>query len=153
MSPNIEHEAFSSETIVLVGGNDIDHQLFDNLIKEGSLTSAEAWLKNQKWFGTAGDMEHLFRFWQLNFDCQPDFRPNYIVPNLNSIVRCLTGGKGIAVVPDFLCHKEIANKQIKLIWEGKNKLTNTLYFGCRKKTTYNKEIDLIKGLFKKVMAS
>ncbi|WP_229253920.1 substrate-binding domain-containing protein [Dyadobacter sp. NIV53] len=96
-------------------------------------------------------MEHLHRFWQLNFDHHPDFRPNYIVPNLNSIVRCLTGGVGLAIIPDFLCKKEVESGQIKLIWEGKTKLINTLYFANRKKTMYNEEIEVIKELFKKVM--
>ncbi|PZR07627.1 MAG: LysR family transcriptional regulator, partial [Flavobacterium psychrophilum] len=93
-------------------------------------------------------MEHLRRFWQLNFNKYPDFRPNYIVPNLNSIVRCLSSGIGLAVIPDFLCHREIENGQIQLIWEGEPKLTNTLHFATRKKTIYADEIEVIKKIFR-----
>lgn len=150
-SPNIEHEEFSSEMIVLVGGNNIDDQEFNKLADKKDLSDLQDWLKQQKWYGTTGDMEHLRRFWQLNFDHHPDFRPNYIVPNLNSIVRCLTGGIGLAIIPNFLCRKEVESGQIKLIWEGRNKLINTLYFANRKKTMYNEEIEIIKELFKKVM--
>ncbi|HEY0297670.1 MAG TPA: LysR family transcriptional regulator [Arachidicoccus sp.] len=149
--PNIEHEAFSSETIVLVGGNEIDEKAFKKVLQTMNDETIERWLKAQKWYGTTGDMEHLFRFWQLNFGKQPDFRPNYIVPNLNSIVRCLSGGKGLAVIPDFLCRNEIKNKQVKLIWQGHKKLKNTLYFGTRKHNLHETETNLIKGLFKKVM--
>ncbi|MCZ4243026.1 LysR family transcriptional regulator [Pedobacter punctiformis] len=151
-SPNIEHEAFSSETIVLVGGNGTDDEAFKKIVKKKDSFAIEEWLKNQKWYGTTGDMEHLLRFWQLNFGKHPDFRPNYIVPNLNSIVRCLSGGNGLAIIPDFLCKREVDKGQIKVIWEGSVKLKNILYFGCRKKTQYLTEIDLIKNLFKKVMA-
>ncbi|WP_131538323.1 LysR family transcriptional regulator [Pedobacter nototheniae] len=150
-SPNIEHEAFSSETIVLVGGNETDGDAFKQIAAKKDVAQIEEWLKSQKWYGTTGDMEHLLRFWQLNFGKHPDFRPNYIVPNLNSIVRCLSGGSGLAIIPDFLCKREVENGQIKVIWEGTTKLKNTLYFGCRKKTQYADEIDLIKSLFKKVM--
>lgn len=150
-STNIVHEAFSSETIVLVGGNDTDTEAFEALLNKGDLNEVEQWLKGEKWYGTTGDMEHLFRFWQLNFNCNPDFRPNYIVPNLNSIVRCLTGGRGLAIVPDFLCRKEVESGQVKLIWEGHTPLQNILYFGNRKKTVYVEEIDLIKDLFRKMM--
>nr|WP_199156972.1 LysR family transcriptional regulator [Pedobacter sp. ASV2] len=150
-SPNIEHEAFSSETIVLVGGNETDEDAFKQIAAKKDVAQIEEWLKSQKWYGTTGDMEHLLRFWQLNFGKHPDFRPNYIVPNLNSIVRCLSGGSGLAIIPDFLCKREVENGQIKVIWEGTTKLKNTLYFGCRKKTQYAGEIDLIKSLFKKVM--
>jgi DNA-binding transcriptional LysR family regulator len=143
----IEYQAFSSETIVLVGGNEIDDLEFNSIEKKETIQEIEIWLKQQKWYGTTGDMEHLRRFWQLNFNKHPDFRPNYIVPNLNSIVRCLSSGKGLAVVPDFLCRKEIDNGSVKLIWEGKIPLKNTLYFATRKKTMYQEEIALIKKIF------
>ncbi|HEY4617989.1 MAG TPA: LysR family transcriptional regulator [Flavobacterium sp.] len=143
----IEYQEFSSETIVLVGGNEIDIVEFNRIEKNGTLQELERWLKQEKWYGTTGDMEHLRRFWQLNFNKYPDFRPNYIVPNLNSIVRCLSSGKGLAVVPDFLCRKEIESGSVKLIWEGKSPLTNILYFATRKKTMYEDEIKKIKQIF------
>ncbi len=151
-SKEIDYEAFSSETIVLVGGNTVDKNAFEDIVINNDPIKTENWLISQKWYGTAGDMEHLRRFWQLNFNKYPDFRPNYIVPNLNSIIRCLSSGIGLAVVPDFLCRREIDNKQIQLLWEGSNKLTNTLHFATRKKTVYAEEIDVIKGIFRKVMA-
>jgi len=148
----IELEAFSSEKIILVGGKDVETTEFKELLKTKDKVEIENWLKQQKWYGTTGDMEHLFQFWNLNFGKKPDFRTNYIVPNLNSIVRCLFGGTGLAVIPDFLCQKEIDNKQIQLIWEGNKKLINTLYFGTRKNTTNAKEVNQIKELFKMLMA-
>jgi DNA-binding transcriptional LysR family regulator len=147
----IEYQAFSSETIVLVGGNEVNISEFKEVESNNNLEATENWLKGQKWYGTTGDMEHLRRFWQLNFNKYADFRPNYIVPNLNSIVRCLSSGKGLAVVPDFLCKKEIDNHQIQLIWKGKVPLENTLYFATRKKTIYVDEINLIKKIFLEVM--
>lgn len=148
---SIDYQPFSSETIVLVGGNDIDDATFDGLEKACDIEGIEAWLKEQKWYGTTGDMEHLRRFWQLNFNKYPDFRPNYIVPNLNSIVRCLSSGQGLAVIPDFLCKKEIESGLIKMVWKGKTPLENTLHFATRKKTIYADEIALIKKIFIEVM--
>lgn len=151
VKPSLVYEAFSSETIVLVGGNEIDVEAFKSIEKLNENQLIENWLKSQKWYGTTGDMEHLRRFWQLNFNKHAAFRPNYIVPNLNSIVRCLSSGKGLAVVPDFLCKKEIESGLIKLIWKGKNPLTNTLYFANKKNTIHEEEIDRIKKIFKEVM--
>lgn len=147
----IDHEPFSSEKIILVGGKDVEVSEFKNHLKGNDKAALEAWLKDQKWYGTTGDMEHLFQFWSLNFDKKPDFRPNYIVPNLNSIVRCLFGGSGLAVIPDLLCQKEIDEGKIQLIWEGEKELVNTLYFGTRKKSIHQQEINQIKELFKQVM--
>lgn len=151
VSPNIEHEAFSSEQMILVGGKETDAEGFYEVLQSKGIEYAEEWLKGQKWYGTTGDMEHLFQFWILNFGHKPDFRPNYIVPNLNSIIRCLKSGAGLSVVPDFLCKSEIENGEIKLVWEGDKKLENTLYFGCRKKNSYPDEIAHIKKLFREVM--
>ncbi|MEZ0005433.1 DNA-binding transcriptional LysR family regulator [Flavobacterium sp. 28YEA47A] len=148
---SIDYQPFSSETIVLVGGNETDVQTFQTLEETGDFEAIESWLKQQKWYGTTGDMEHLRRFWQLNFNKYPDFRPNYIVPNLNSIVRCLSSGQGLSVIPDFLCKKDIDSGQIKMIWQGKVPLKNTLHFATRKKTIYADEIALIKEIFMKVM--
>jgi len=150
-SPNIIHEAFSSEQIILVGGKNVDIESFHTTLENKGSEYVEEWLKQEKWYGTTGDMEHLFQFWILNFGHKPNFRPNYIVPNLNSIIRCLKGGSGLAVVPDFLCKKEIENGEVQLIWEGEKKLENTLYFGCRKNTNYQTEIDHLKQLFRKIM--
>lgn len=150
-SKDIEYEPFSSEIIILVGGNQTDENTFQNLLKDNDITEIESWLKSEKWYGTTGDMEHLRRFWQLNFNKHPDFRPNYIVPNLNSIVRCLSSGLGLAVIPDFLCKKEIENGQVKMLWEGNSKVINTLNFGTRKKTIYADEIESTKKIFREVM--
>jgi DNA-binding transcriptional LysR family regulator len=148
---NIEYKPFSKETIVLVAGKTTDTSGFEEII-DGDIKELEKWLKQQKWYGTTGDMEHLIRFWHANFSKRPDFKPNYIVPNLNSIVRCLTAGGGLAIIPDFLCKKEIDLGEVKLVWEGRQKIENTLYFGCRKGTIYGKEIQLIKDVFEKEMA-
>ena len=148
---NIEHEAFSSERIVLLGGVEVNQQEFDALVSAGDMNAVLEWLKEHKWYGTTGDMEHLRRFWQLNFNRYPDFRPNYIVPNLNSIVRCLSGSSGLAVIPNHLGKKEIESEQVKVIWEGHTILENTLYFAMRKKSLYTDEIQSIKDLIRKVM--
>lgn len=147
----IDYQAFSSETIVLISGNETDSEAFDTLKKQNNPEAIELWLKQQKWYGTTGDMEHLRRFWQLNFNKNADFRPNYIVPNLNSIVRCLSNSSGLAIIPDFLCKTELEHGKIKLLWQGKTPLRNTLYFANKKKTIYADEIQLVKDTFIKIM--
>ena len=147
----IDYQAFSSEIIVLIAGNQTESEAFETLNKQGDLEAMELWLKQQKWYGTTGDMEHLRRFWQLNFNKHADFRPNYIVPNLNSIVRCLSNSNGLAIIPDFLCKTELESGKIKLLWQGTTPLKNTLYFANKKKTIYTEQIQLIKNTFIKIM--
>lgn len=148
---NVQYKAFSKERIVLIGGRDTPNDAFLEYIEKSDLKNAEKWLKKQTWYGTTGDMEHLKTFWNVNFNKHPDFKCNYIVPNKTSIVRCLSKGTGLAILPDFLCLDEIEKGNLKLLWNGNNIIENTLYFAMRKKTIYEKEIKCIEDLFEKKM--
>ncbi|NEU08378.1 LysR family transcriptional regulator [Flavihumibacter sp. R14] len=145
------YKPFFKERIVLVAGAETDTQDFERSLKENDLAETENWLKRQTWYGTAGDMEHLRRFWHMNFNKRPDFKPNFIVPNMSSILRCINGRAGLAVIPDFLSRNERGSGGIKILWEGSNVIENTLYFGTRSKTIYAEEIRQIQDIFEKEM--
>ncbi|MGM9507774.1 LysR family transcriptional regulator [Larkinella sp. GY13] len=146
---NLTYQPFSKERIVLIGGARSQTTELDALLKQKKFGEAEVWLKQQVWYSTAADMDHLRRFWHLNFNRHPDFKPNYIVPNICSIVRCLSDREGFSIIPDFLCREEMDRGLVKLVWEGTNVIENTLYFGTRKKTIYSEEIARIQQIFEK----
>ena len=143
---NLDYKPFSKERIVLIAGADTDTAEVEGLLAENKIKETISVLKHQLWYSTAADMEHLKNFWLKHFGEHPDFSPNYIVPNISSIVRCLSAGSGFSVVPDFLCAEAIAAGKIKLIWAGQQPLENTLYFGTRKKTIYQNEIEQLEEL-------
>lgn len=144
---NLSYDAFSKERIVLIAGSNTDTSEIMHLLKNPDRAALKDYLKQQLWYSTAGDMEHLKNFWSKNFNEHPDFSPNYIVPNISSIIRCLSGNEGFSIVPDFLCREEINSGKIKLVWQGDAPLENTLYFGTRKNTMYQNELDQLKKLF------
>ncbi|BAV05041.1 chromosome initiation inhibitor [Filimonas lacunae] len=137
---NLEYIPFTKERIILICGNETDTITLDALLLADERMAIREWLKAQIWYTTAADMEHLQHFWMANFGCLPDLKPNYIVPNFSSILRCLSNGKGFAVIPDFLAKKELALQLVKLAWEGSPYVENILHFGKRKKTIYSNEI-------------
>lgn len=145
--PNLVYQPFSKERIVLIAGSKTDSSELISLLKTGNILGARDFLKQQLWYSTAGDMEHLKNFWSKNFNEHPDFSPNYIVPNISSIIRCLSDNKGFSVVPDFLCQEALEAGKIKLVWEGNIPWENTLYFGTRKNTIYHNELAQLKKLF------
>lgn len=147
----LKYKPFFKERIVVIGGAQVDTETVKQLIQNNDPDGIQGWLKRQIWYGTTGDMEHLRRFWSQNFGKRPDFKPNYIVPNMSSIIRCLSSGQGIAVIPDFLSKRELDSGQIKLIWEGFIPIENTLYFGSRKRTAYTEEIKKVEDIFLKEM--
>ena len=143
---NLEYQPFSKERIVLIAGNKTDTSEVAALLAAGKTAEVADILKQQLWYSTTADMDHLKNFWLKHFGEHPDFSPNYIVPNISSIIRCLSDGDGYSVVPDFLCSEALASGKIKMIWEGRSPLENTLYFGTRKKTMYQKEITQLEKL-------
>lgn len=143
---NLEYRPFSKERIVLIAGSKTETAEIKELLDKQHIKEAAGVLKKQLWYSTAADMEHLKNFWLQHFGEHPDFIPNFIVPNISSIIRCLSGGKGFSIVPDFLCTEAIASGKIKLIWEGISPVENTLYFGTRKKTMYKDEIMQLEKL-------
>ncbi|GAB3796624.1 LysR family transcriptional regulator [Spirosoma humi] len=147
LQANLTYQPFSKERIVLIGGARSNTDELKVLLDNGMAEEAEGWLKQQIWYSTAADMENLKKFWHLNFNRHPDFKPNYIVPNICSIVRCLSGGEGFSIIPDFLCRNELERGLVKLVWEGRKVIENTLYFGTRKKTIYAQEISRIQQIF------
>jgi DNA-binding transcriptional LysR family regulator len=143
---NFEYTPFTKERIVLISGSKADTSGFNRLLATNDKIALRQWLKKQVWYTTAADMEHLKNFWITNFECLPDLKPNYVVPSFSSILRCLRNGNGFAVMPDFLCKKEIINGTVNLVWEGNPFLENTLHFGKRKKTIYANEIRQVEKL-------
>ncbi|MEJ2882811.1 LysR family transcriptional regulator [Pedobacter sp. GR22-6] len=143
---NIEYKPFTNERIVLVCGNQTDTTKFEELLLKDDRPALKDWLSSQIWYTTASDMEQLKRFWSASFDTLPSFRPKCVVPSFGSILRCLSNNKGFAVVPDFLCNREIAAKSVKLAWAGSPALESTLYFGKRKTTAYPEEIKYLEEI-------
>lgn len=143
----VEYIPFSKERIVLIAGNKTNITKIQKHLKSNKLNKLEDELLQNIWYSSSNEMEHFRRFWFENFNKKPAFKPNYILPNITSIIRCLNNGNGLALVPDFLCQEQILRNEINLVWEGKVKTENTLYFASRTDLKYKKELDTIKNIF------
>jgi len=143
---NLVFHSFAKERLVLIAGKGTDVSGFRSARQKKDKNKLAEWMRSQLWYSTAADMEALTQFWQSNFDELPGFVPNYIVPNKFSITRCLSIGKGLAVIPDFLCRDAIEKGDITKLWEGYRPAENTLYFGRRKQPLYENEIKQVEKL-------
>ncbi len=143
---SLEYNPFTKERIILICGSLTDTAELDHLILTGGRDVIKAWLEKQTWYTNAAQMEHLKNFWMLNFDADPDFKPNFVLPYFSNIIKTLSNGKGFAVIPDYLCINEIENNSIKIAWQGSPYLENTMYFGKRVKTIFPKEIKQLEEI-------
>lgn len=143
----VEYVPFSKERIILIAGNKTDTTQIQDHIKSNNFNKLEEELLQNIWYSSSNEMEHFRRFWFENFNKKPAFKPNYILPNITSIIRCLSNGNGLALVPDFLCQEQILKNDITLVWNGKVKTENTLYFASRTDLKYKKELDILRNIF------
>ncbi|MEE3148870.1 MAG: LysR family transcriptional regulator [Bacteroidota bacterium] len=146
-----EYEAFSKERIVLVAGSQTPLNEVNKLLEQQDLKALSAHLKQQIWYSASNEMDHFRRFWYDNFKSRADFKPNYILPNIGSIIRCIEAENGFAIVPDFLVQEAIAKGSIHLVWQGIKESANTLYFATRSDLQYKEEVNTIKEVFKQKM--
>ncbi|TYA89218.1 LysR family transcriptional regulator [Seonamhaeicola marinus] len=147
----IDYIPFSKEQIVLIAGTNTDATIINKCIRTNNWKKLEYELQQHIWYSSSNEMEHFRRFWFENFNKKPTFKPNYILPNITSIIRCLNNGNGLAVVPDFLCKEEILNNNIKLIWKGKVKTENTLFFASQTQLKHKEELKVVQNIFKDKM--
>lgn len=147
----VNYESFTKETLVLIAGNQSNLENIKELINQEDFSLLEDVLKNELWYSASNEMEHFNRFWYENFNKRPDFKPNYILPNISSIIRCMEDDKGLAIVPDFLVEESIALNKVKLVWKGEKEVSNVLYFATRNDFKHKKEIAIIKDIFRKKM--
>lgn len=147
----IKYLPIGKEMIVLIGSKEIDKQAFNSVLKTKDKSNILQFFKGEKWYGASSDNEHFKRFWQVNFNSLPDFRANYIVPNFKSIINSLCIGSGLAIVPDFLCKKEVEEGKLQILWKGEAPITNQLYFAYRKNSIYENQLKKILTIFEKEM--
>ncbi|WP_245566891.1 substrate-binding domain-containing protein [Christiangramia portivictoriae] len=121
---------------MLVAGKETYLSEIEDLIARDELVELEKALIKNTWYSASNDMDHFRRFWFENFKRRADFKPNYILPNIGSILRSIKNNDGFAIVPDFLAQESLQAGKIQLVWAGVKEVSNILYFATRKDLKY-----------------
>lgn len=143
---SIVYTPFFKEQILLVAGMSTDTSILEQHISAKQWDALEQDLKTQVWYGSSNVLGYSRKFWYQNFKKKKLYMPNYLVPNIISIIRCLKANKGIALIPDFLCKEALMNGELRFLWEGHEPLFNTFYFATKQKRKLPREIEQIEKL-------
>ncbi len=141
---NIIYEPLGTTRHIFVAGAKTDVSAFRALDKSDKRRVAH-WMKSQLWYNTA-DRAAFNHFWKLNFGSEPDFTPNYILPDKYSIIRCLSGNVGMALLPESLCREAVESGELIQFWEGYASMRSDLYFAYRKNSQLQDEIEAVKNI-------
>ncbi|MDG5492915.1 LysR family transcriptional regulator [Psychroserpens sp. SPM9] len=145
-NPTLIYTPFFKEQILLVSNPTTDTSVLEAYIKGKQWDDLEKELKAQVWYGSSNVLGFSKKFWYQNFKKKQLYKPNYLVPNIISIIRCLKMNEGIALVPDFLCQEALEKNELELLWEGKKPLYNTFHFATKLNSKLQNEIEQIENL-------
>lgn len=140
--PDVEYKTLGKSQHILVAGRYTDLSAMPD---KNDRDAFHKWLLAQTWFNTI-DRTHLNIFWKLNFKCDLDFTPNYLLPNKYTILTSLERNTGVALLPSSLCRDAIEQGRLIYIWKGYTDMKKTFYFANRKRTYLQKEIELFEEL-------
>ena len=143
---NVLHEVVLTETNVMVSGKNLDTSVLSNLLENNNIIEAEKWLACQQWYDTGNLTDSMTKFWLENFKKPPDFKPRHIIPDVDTIVKAISFGEGLTIIPDYLITDYIENNKLKIVWKGIKPVSNPLLLIYFKDKTTKKCIDLIHNL-------
>lgn len=95
------------------------------------------WLLNQPWISYDVQLPIIRRYWMKRFHERPKILPKLVIPNLHAILKAVQIGKGISVLPDYLCQSLLENQQLRRIDTIDIDVGNSLWL-CYKKMGQNK---------------
>lgn len=105
-----------------------------DLVLPANLSTDEVarWLEAQRWIAYAADLPIIRRYWQEVFKRRPTITPTILVPDLLMILRAVSNGLGVSILPIYLCEEALNPGTIQILWQPENPPTNQLYLTCRR---------------------
>jgi DNA-binding transcriptional LysR family regulator len=120
----IHYIPFLTESFILVGPPHLE------MPQMSSLEAIEKWLLKQLWIAYGAELPVIRRFWQDAFGKRPQITPQFLFPSLLMILRAVTLGLGVSVVPDYLSSSFVADGTVRVLWSPAHLSTNQLYVAC-----------------------
>lgn len=106
-----------------------------------------AWLETQAWIAYAPDLPIIRRFWQEVFGRRPDLQARLVLPDLHLIVRAVTLGYGLSVLPDYLVHEAVAEERVEIPWRPPKPPGNQLYLVCLRERADTPEVRWLRDRY------
>ena len=136
----IEYKKLYVEMFILVQSTRAKSSLRE-FMKIYNKPPSEALLLQQKWISYDTDLPIIRRYWRDVFKTRPAITPSIIIPNLIMIAKAVEKGKGISVLPSYICDESIKKGKLELINIAKNKnISNEIWIAYRKEDMKNKNI-------------
>lgn len=81
-----------------------------------TLADLGEWLNGQPWVSYSLELPLTRRFWQQHLGTRFRSRVAIAVPDLRSVLRAVEGGRGLSLLPEFLCGDSLAAGRVREVW-------------------------------------
>lgn len=143
---NIIYEPILREQFLIVSHPDLDTKPFKNSLKKKSLDEAESWLLKQPWFAYSSDLPVIRRFWLENFRKRPAIKPQFIIPDMQTILQAISCGNGLTITADYMVKEGIKKGELKEVWRGNVPTSNTLYLAYDNTRMATDRVKIVRDL-------
>lgn len=128
---NIDYVKIDQESFCLVA--EPETTLPTNLKKKMTKPNEiEHFLLEQQWISYSEELPIIRRFWHASFKQRPYIEPVMVVPSLLLIRKAVELGRGISVLPRYICRQSLSAGSLHILWEPKNPVVNDLWVATRK---------------------
>jgi DNA-binding transcriptional LysR family regulator len=103
-------------------------------------------LLDYPWISYSEELPIIRRFWQIVFNKRPDMAPAVVVPSLLMIRSIVESGRGISIVPRYICQHSLDTGRLKVLWQPKDVMVNELWLATRKVDRNKPELTMLKTL-------
>lgn len=117
-----------------------------NLDIEDDAKEVQKFLNKQDWISYGLELPIIRRFWREHFKKRPTLEPIHVIPNLHLILKLISKGSGISLIPSYILKDTKYNERIKTILP-KYKVKNKLYLAYE---TKNKNSIVINNMIENI---
>ena len=145
---SITYEPLFTESFMIVCNPEMNTDDFEKLVESTSLPEIEKWLKEKKWYAYSNDLALIRRFWRENFKKRPLLKLHATIPDNEAILKAVGNSNGLSVSSDLIAGKALEKGTVKILWQGFNPATNTLYLAYNKNKIQPQYINNVRAFIK-----
>ena len=144
-APHIDYTKRGTEEFCLIGSSEAPNPegITADSRRDGSLERA---LLDYPWISYSEELPIIRRFWQVIFGKRPNIVPVAVVPSLLMIRTLVESGRGISVLPRYICEQALQEGRLRELWRAEESICNDLWIATRKVDRNKPEISQLKSL-------
>ena len=139
----IEFKQIDTEKFILICSSEMTIPALDWKIDKAEI---EDWLRFQNWISYSVELPIIRRFWQTHFGKRLTIKPDFVIPNLQTILKAIEMNLGISILPEYLCRESLSIGKTKILFDLPEKVNNEIWIAYNRRDQKNNLIGEFSSL-------